>query len=181
MQIFELNQLPIHQQEKLKPIIEKQKQNEKTHTKSWNWFIILFWSLCISWLPMSLISFIKEFIKSNYDTSMILPIFIMILFIVIFYGLLFMFIFGMKSSNKEKDKDDFFIVYGYVDDKKKKYYTSGDSTDTLYYYIIEGEEVQVSKVFFKGFKYRKIPVGEYRYLLLRVQDRMIRKDLTEYF
>ena len=180
MQIFELNQLSYHQQEKLRPVIEKQKQKEKSYTKNRNWFIVLFWGLCISWLPFGLISFIKEYIQTGYDNQMILPIVIIFGFIIVFYGLWFMMLSELKPSNKEKEKDDFFIVYGYIENKKKRYYSTSDSTDTLYYYVVDGEEVQVSTAFFKGFKYNKIPVGEHRYLLLRVQDGLIRKDITEY-
>lgn len=167
MQTFRLNQLTPEQQIKLKPIIEQQKKLENTAYKYNITFIffILIALLCII-LPLSL------------STTGLL------IFILVFFILFFSKFASPSNSVIKNDNDDFYILYGFINNKKDilNYEHSTDRNPYhTYYYVVENQTIKIAENLFENFNYDNLPVGEYRYLLLRTADGKIRKDVTEIF
>lgn len=164
MQTFTLNQLTFEQREKLKPIIEEQKRLEDTAYK-YNLtfvFLILIIFLCIL-LPLSFSA-----------TGLVITIFVPI-----------MLFFSKFTSHShaviKNDNNDFYILYGYINDKEDILcYENRNDRNSFhtYYYVVENQSIEVAENLFKDFNYHNIPIGEYRYLLLRMADGKIRKDVT---
>lgn len=172
MQTFKINQLPPEQQAKLKPIIEEQKTYEKNKIKTYYYpFGAILGAIIYIWISV---------IKGNLYIYLI-P-FVMLLSAIIIGKIMY---YCSPETVAAVDKDDFFILYGYINDKHKKsdrYYIGHEKYITdYYYYIIEGKSIEVADGLFKDFNYYNIPVGQNRYLLMRLCDEKIRKDVTEYF
>lgn len=184
MQIFEINQLPKYQQEIILPVIEKQKKYEKRKLRLRPYINLVIWTVAFLILFIASVFGIIDFVKSGFNYDLFLPTFVILIINIGFFCFNFAAIYFTKTIINKTNEDDFYIICGCITDKKWELAGAGRnkvSIHTEYKYIIENKSFYVRKNVFKDFKYKKIPIGEYRYLLLRKFDNRIRADLTEYF
>lgn len=177
MQKIKIKDLNHEHKERIKCILPEQKQLEwQKATNRYNFFLTIFIVLLGLFLkPMFEIA-MKLFSDFNIDYLYIIGSLSVIL------GTCATHVIKAKELERNRAKNDFYIIYGHVDNKTyTKEYSDGREIITNYYYIIEGNQFEVARDCFKNFNFQKIPVGEYRYLLSRENDNLIRKDVTEYF
>lgn len=176
MQIIEIKDLDIFQQQKLKPIIERQKQRELKNVNTAILISIFFGFPFVSVFVFAPISFTnpsETFLGIPYSLAKILSVILFLSVIIIFNKI-------RKEILTRKQADNFFILYGYVDDFIKERVSNEDRTYN-YYYIIEGVTFKAQVHYFENFSYVNTPIKCYRYFLLRDKERTIKQDLTIYF
>lgn len=185
MQIFELNQLPIYQQEILKPIIKKQKSREKIKSRTFLTFFSIFWGFNCLIILVGFMFGIIDIFSNGFEFELILPMFMLLIMFLFFSFTEKAILYALKININNTNQDDFYIIYGHIDNKEHVInYTNRKRLNSFkksYKYIIENQTFYVRENLFKNFKYEKVTVKEYRYLLLRKFDNCIRADLTEYF
>lgn len=177
MQILRLNDLDYSQRQILEPIIKQQKEKEMRRSKGFPFIYLFFFGPFAIFLFFFITIWAIMFFQSLWGLLLPLGYIVLLAFIICSLA-------NQHTKVSEAlEKDDFYILYGYVDDIQREVTdTYSDASPSYeYVYIIENRRVKVNHYCFAGFNYNKTPIKCNRYFLLREYDNKIRKDITQYF